>query len=116
RLGLLVVTRLTLSVRPDSLAFLRKVERSRERRISPTTPTAVPLNFTNADNRFEPHWGRPLNQSLKGLLCPHVCIAITHEATARMVVQVDSHQLPHELVDIEIFTEVPSSNRLDNEL
>jgi hypothetical protein len=28
---------------------------------------------------------------LKSLPCPHVCIGITHEATARMVVQVDSH-------------------------
>src|SRR5258708_1238745 len=68
------------------------------------------------DNLFEPHRGRPLNQSLKGLLCPHVCVAITHEATARMVVQVDSHQLPDELVAMEIFTEVSSSNRLDKEL
>jgi hypothetical protein len=33
-----------------------------------------------------------------------------------MVVQVESHQLPDKLIDIEIFTKLSSGNRLGNKL
>jgi len=32
------------------------------------------------------HRSRPINQSLKSLLCPHVCITIAHEPATRVVI------------------------------